>query len=152
MKHKKAPKRRQTSHRRSTETEAPQLFLSHLLKGLLIALGMGTLILLSLSLVAYFCADPAPLILPLGLAGAGATALIGGFSTTRLHKHAALFCGLCNGCLLLSVMMILSLFFTKDAVGYSTGMSCLLHMGIPVLAVVGAYLGLPKSTPRKHRK
>ena len=86
------------------------------------------------------------------LLGAGLTALIGGFSTARLHKHAALLCGLGNGGLLLALMLLLSLGFSKNGSGYSTAISLLLHTGIPILSILGAYLGLPKSTPKRRKK
>ena len=61
-------------------------------------------------------------------------------------------CGLLIGSILTSLMMLLSLFFTKDGMGYSTGISCLLHAGIPLLSVIGSYLGLQKRSPKRHRK
>ena len=152
MKKASSAKRKAGARRTSPEPSPPGLWVTHLGKGLLITLASGVGILVIFSLVAYFYTDPNALILPLALAGAGLTALIGGLVTVRMHGHSALFCGLLNGCMLMVVMMVLSLFFTKEGIGYSTGTSCLLHAGVPILSVLGAYLGLRRSPTKKHRK
>ena len=145
-------KRKTPSRHASLEESSPGLWIKHLGKSLLITLAAGLGLLLVFSLIAYFYTDPNTLILPLALAGAGLTALIGGVVTVRIHGRSALICGLLIGCLLTSLMMLLSLFFTQEGAGYSTGTSCLLHAAIPVLSVTGAYLGLKKSAPKRRRK
>ena len=144
--------KRKNQRRPSPEESTPRLWIGHLGKSLLITMAAGLGILLVFSLIAYFYADPNILILPLALVGAGLTALIGGIVTVRIHGHSALFCGLLIGSILTGLMMLLSLFFTKDGMGYSTGISCLLHAGIPLLSVIGSYLGLQKRSPKRHRK
>lgn len=152
MKKATVAKRKAPSRRPAPEESSPRAWILHLGKSLLITLSAGLGILLVFSLIAYFYTDPNPLILPLALSGAGLTALISGVITVKIHGHAALICGLLSGSLLLCIMMLLSLFFTKEGLGYSTGVSCLLHTGVPILSVIGAYLGLPKKALKKHRK
>ncbi len=152
MKKASSAKRKPHSKRQSPEESTPGLWLIRLGKSMLITLAAGAGILTVFSLIAYFYSDPNALILPLALSGAGLTALIGGIVTVRINGHSALVYGLLNGCILIGLMMILSLFFTKDGIGYSTGISCLLHAGVPILSVIGAYLGLPRNSPKKHRK
>ena len=152
MKKAMSAKHKAQSRRASPEESTPRLWIVHLCKGLLITLATGLGLLLCFSLVANFYPDPDFLILPLALIGAGITALVGGISTVRIHGHSALICGLFSGGLLIGLMMLLSLFFTKDGIGYSGGVSCLLHAGIPLLSVIGGYLGLQKGKSKKHRK
>lgn len=152
MKKATAAKRKVHAKRPSPEESSLGIWTLHLGKSLLITLAVGLGILLTLSLFAYFYTDPNTLILPLALSGAGLTALISGIITVKIHGHSALICGLLSGCLLLCVMMLLSLFFTNDGTGYSTGISCLLHAGIPILSVIGAYWGTPRKASGKHRK
>ena len=152
MKHTKIAGRKERSHRKEPVESGSELFFPHLLKGLAVTVGAGIGCLLTLSAIAYYCADPSALIPFFALLGAGFTALIGGFSTARLHKHAALLCGLGNGGLLLALMLLLSLGFSKNGSGYSTAISLLLHTGIPILSILGAYLGLPKSAPKRRKK
>ena len=152
MKHTKIAGRKERSRRKEPVESGSELFFPHLLKGFAVTVGAGIGCLLTLSAIAYYCADPSALIPFFALLGAGLTALIGGFSTARLHKHAALLCGLGNGGLLLALMLLLSLGFSKNGSGYSTAISLLLHTGIPILSISGAYLGLPKSAPKRRKK
>lgn len=130
--------------------DATALLPSKLLQSFLFTLALGVALLLILSLIAYFCADPLSLIRPLALTGAALTALAGGFLTVRVNGHSALLCGLINGSLLTLLMLILSLFFGDVASGYSTPVSALLHIAFLLLSVAGAFLGLKK--PHKKRK
>ncbi len=135
------------------EEDSLSLWANHLAKSFLISIGAAIILLLSLSLGAYFYPDPDRLILPFSYIAAAGTALIGGFATARLHKHSALLCGLLSGALCSVVMMLLSLCFRAAAVGYSAWLSCLLHTAFFVFSIIGAYLGLPKPQKKaKHRK
>ena len=121
------------------------LWVRHLLKSLLLTLGIGIASTLICSLGAYFYPDPNRLTLPLGLAASGLTAFLGGMITSRIHRHSALLCGLLSGSLFNALMMLLSLCFASEAQGYTALISALLHAGFLLLSVAGAYLGLPKS-------
>ncbi|MBQ8440059.1 MAG: TIGR04086 family membrane protein [Clostridia bacterium] len=146
------PVKRKTAARATVaEEDSPALWVKHLGKSLLFTVLSGFGILLILSLIAYFYKDPNALILPLALAGAALTAFLGGIWAVRIHGHSALICGLLNGCLLMGLMMLLSLFFTDRGAGYSTGIACLLHAGVPFLSVLGAYSGLRRSPKKKNR-
>ena len=152
MKKSKIAKRPPNQRAGATVEDTPALWFKHLCKSFLMTLAFGFVILLVLSLAAYFYNDPNTLILPLALVGAGFTALLGGVATVRIHGHSALVCGLLNGCLLLGLMLILSLFFKGQGAGYSTGIACLLHACVPLLSVVGAYLGLQRPSKKRKRK
>ena len=121
-------------------------------KSLLLTLliGMGTV--LCMSLVAYFYSDPDVLIRPLSLTAAGITAFFGGFCAIRIHGHSALFCGICNGVVFMSGMILLSLFFPTYASGYNAAVSCLLHIGFLALSVCGAFIGFRRSPRKKKRR
>ncbi len=143
------------AHSRSNTT-AQETASSHLATHLATSFGItiliGMLLLLVCTAIAYFCPDPNATVQVFGLIASALTALFGGFTSIKLHKHSALFCGLLNGLLVSAFMLLLSLFFAKYASGYSAGISCLLHMIFLVFSVLGAYLGLPKSSSKKKKK
>ena len=145
-------KRKAVTRSTSAEDDSLSLWVKHLGKSLLFTVLSGFVILLILSLIAYFYKDPNTLILPLALAGAAITAFLGGIWAVRIHGRSALICGLLNGCLFMGTMMLLSLFFTDRGAGYSTGVACLLHAGVPLFSVLGAYSGLRRSPKKKSRK
>lgn len=138
-------------HASEDETSAT-VFLRHIGKSLAITLLAASLLMISASLAAYFLPDPAIAIPPLALLAAALTAMIGGFSAARIHQHAALLCGLANGSLFMLGMILVSLFLRPYASGYGALEACLLHVGFLLCSVVGAYLGIRKSAPRKKRK
>ncbi|MBQ9132441.1 MAG: TIGR04086 family membrane protein [Clostridia bacterium] len=123
-----------------------------LLKSLLCTLATGLTLLLTVSLVAYFTPDPGQWIPVLGLTASGLTALLGGYAAARIHGSGALICGLGNGGMVMAVMLLLSLFFTKDASGYGVWISALLHGGFLLLSVLGAYLGIPGEKSKRRKK
>lgn len=112
-----------------------------------LAIGAGAVLVGSVFLA--FLPDPAPLTTPVGLLAAMLTALLGGVAAGKIHRTAPAVCGLLNGALLLAVMLLCSLFFGKNAAGYSTGTAILIHAAIPLLSVFGALLGVRKK-PRKR--
>lgn len=126
-------------------------FLQKAVRSFLRTLAVGAGLLLIASLAVYFLPDPDPAIQPVALILAPATAFIGGMISGRIHRSAPAVCGLTNGCLLLALMLLLSLFFRSMAVGYSVGVALLLHALIPVLSVMGALLGVRKK-PKTKRK
>lgn len=148
----KAKKRRaiQPMRREPLADASPALLPKHLLKSFGMTLGVGLVLIVSASLIAYFMPDPNALIAPLGLAAAGLTAFLGGVIAVRIHGGGALLSGLFNGVLLMAVMMLLSLCFVRNSSGYSAGVSCLLHAGFLMLSVAGAYLGNRRKTRKKR--
>ncbi len=138
---KKAGRRAGKTQRGSVPADSPVLFLRNIGKSVLWALLTGLLLLLILSLVAYFTSDPNLWILPFGILSAALTAFLGGVYAIRLHGHAAFLCGLSVGCVLFAVMLPASLFFVPLASGYPAWVSCLLHFGFLVLSVAGAVIG-----------
>ena len=144
-----------TRMRSPKETESafssPSLFAKHLFKGLLATLGIGTVLILLSALAAYFSPDPDRLIAPLGLTSVGITAFLGGAIASRLHGGGALICGLLNGSLLLVLMLPAALCFREYATAYSAGVSSLLHLGVPMLSILGGYVGIKKKKNRKRK-
>lgn len=134
----------------STEDTSFSLWGKQLCKSVPITLLAGLLMLIASALIAYFCKDPNGLIQPLGLASSAIAAFIGGFAALRLHKHHALLCGLLNGSATMAILMLFSLFFTKDAVGYSAWSSALLHTAFLLFSVIGAYVG--NAVPQRKTK
>ena len=130
----------------------------HVLKSVGISLLTALFSLFVSSVALGFSEDPASFLLPVGLLCAAITALVGGFSAVKLHKKAALICGLSNGCAMLAILLAVSLFFCGAASGYSPWISCLLHLGYLLLCVLGAFAALPgrgtpkKSTARRKRR
>lgn len=131
---------------------SPALLFQNISKAVLITVGVGLLMVLSMALIAYFCPDPDSMTRPLGLAASALTALVGGFTAVRLHGHNALVCGLLSGSALTVLLLLISLFFTTYASGYSAGISCLLHTAFVLFSVAGAYLGLPRASKTKSKK
>ncbi len=139
---KKAPK----------ENSSPFTLMKDTAKGMLVTLIAALASLLVCSLIVYFSSDPNKLIYPMGLLCAALTAMIGGFATERFHRHAALICGLLNGTVATGVWLLISFFLKDSAHGYSPLMSLLVHTLYILLAVIGAYLGIPRVKKKKARK
>lgn len=152
---KKQVKTRKLQRARTTANESDgeslSVWISELFKALLIALASGVLLLLVGTTALYFTPDPNKFLHPLSLVISAVTALIGGFAAGKLHGHAALLCGLFEGSLLMALFLLVSLFFKNDAKGYSALLSCALHIGFLLVAVVGASLGTRPSKKRKRK-
>ena len=119
-------------------------------KALLFTVAIGLGILLVASLLVYFCKDPAPLLLPIGLLSSALTAFLGGMVAGRMQRHAILASGLLNGVLLCALMLLLSPALRSQAHAYSGGLSALMHTVLLLLSVLGALAAPKKAT--KHRK
>ena len=125
------------------------------LRALPITFLCGFVLLLAAAAAAYSQADPDALQTPLAVAAAGVSALVGGFVTVRFNKGAALLSGLTGGILYMGILMILSLcFFRHSGSGYSSTVAFLMHAGVVLLEVIGAFLGLPRKKaviPGRHK-
>ena len=139
---------------RGTNGDSPSagILAKHIVKSLLITLLAGAVLLVTLSLAAYFYADPGQLIRPLGLCTLALTALIGGIAAIRIHGHSALVCGLLNGCAFTAITLLLSLCFRQHAASYSLGLTLLLHAGVLLLSVAGAFMGLKKPAKKRQKR
>lgn len=124
----------------------------HLAKSVGVTMLIGLFLLFACSAIAYLCPDPNSPIQALGLIASALTALFGGMAAVKIHKHAALLCGLLNGLATMAWMLLLSLFFATYASAYSASISCLLHLSFLGLSVLGACLGLPKSSGKRKKK
>jgi len=148
--------KRHTPPRHAAPTaSSPRLLTKHLLQGLLSSFAVGGVLILLGALALSFTPDPNAWLQPAGLFCAALTALFGGWFTSRRHGHAALLCGALHGMLLCGTMMLASLFFAGNAAthasGYTSLISALLHAGVILLSIAGAYLATKKK-PTKHRR
>lgn len=139
------------------DEHSPALLAKDVGKGLLITVGIGVLLTLVGALIAYFCADPIALIPPLSLIAAALTSFLGGLISARIHGQASLLCGLLNGTLLMALMIFTSLFFRAYASGYTGWLSCILHVGVLLLSVLGGFVAQhkpakPARSSRRTRK
>ena len=133
--------------------DAPQsLFPRRARQAYLITAGVGAALLLIGSLCLALLPDPIPLIRPLSIATCFATALVGGIVAGKLHGGAPALCGLCNGALLLTTLLLLSLFFRSLGNGYSAWLSAGLHLSVLLLSLAGALLGIRKPAPLGRRR
>ncbi|MBE6600936.1 MAG: TIGR04086 family membrane protein [Ruminococcaceae bacterium] len=126
-------------------------WISSLLKALVIALAVGLFLLTFTAAALCFTSNPDRLIRPTALIIAAVSAVAGGFAIGKIRRHAALFCGLLEGSLLTLVFLLGSLFFKSESSGYSTVISCLLHIGFLLCTVLGAMLGI-RPPKRKRRR
>ena len=138
-------------HREATTDAAPALLSKHLIKSVGFTMGVGALLILIAALAAYFSPDPDALIKPLAITAAGVTAFVGGVIAVKIHGGGALICGLLNGSVFMTLMMLLSLCFARYSSGYSAGLSCLLHAGFVILSIAGGYVGNKKKKPKKRK-
>ena len=134
------------------KTDAPQVWKTTL-QTFLMTLGIGIVLVLHASLAAYFTPDPALTVKPLGIACAALTALCGGLLAGKRKKDAALMSGAWNGLFLTAAMLIVSLLFRKTGTGYATWLTALLHAGVILLSLLGAFLTtVRKRSPQRNRK
>ena len=124
-----------------------------------VSLGIGLALLLALSFAAYSNSDPNALISPLGITALILTSVLCGFIAARRGGRAIALCGLMGGGLFSTLLFVLSQLFSDESrdalsLGASTVVSLLLHLGIIVLAIVGAILSdaIKSSAPKKKRK
>lgn len=141
------------SHAKAKKVAKPQEqgFWQRSLRAFCLTLAVGAGIILCASLAAVLLPDPASATLALGLVAALLTAFLGGVITGKLHGSAPALCGLCNGALLLSLMLLCSLLLRGRAFGYSTALSVLLHTLIPLISVFGALVGTRRHGSRSKR-
>lgn len=128
-------------------------------KAILIALGssvgIGAILILTASAVAQFTPDPGRLILPLAIFAAALTYLFAGVIAAKLNPDAPLAFGTVNGLILSAISLALSLLFRKTASALPAYATALLHAGMILLSLLGAYLFVlrqrkPKKKKRKH--
>ncbi len=143
MSHTRAKKSSKSTARQ--EVGFAQKALRSFLWTLLFAAGL----LLIASLAVYFLPDPDPAIQPIALIIAFLVAFVGGIISGRIHRAAPALCGPLNGCLLLALMLLLSLFFRNLSFGYSVGVALLLHALVPLLSLMGALLGVRKKEGKR---
>ena len=148
----KANKRKSGAKSTENTKESPaKLWCIHLAKALLIALVAGLFLLLVGTTTAYFTPNPTDWLTLFGLLGAALASWVCGFAMRRLHGQAALLCGLYAGTALLLLLLLGSLVFGAYTSGYSAWVSCLLHVGVLLCAIVGAYCGNRSKKKRKKR-
>jgi putative membrane protein (TIGR04086 family) len=123
-----------------------------LCKSMILTLGIEATLIGIGSLMLSFTADPLAWATLLGVVLSAVTAFLGGVITIRIHKQNALMCGLCIGSLCLAALFLISLGFRSASSRYSPTLSLLMHLGVPLLSVAGAYLGRPSLKRKKHKR
>lgn len=119
-----------------------------------LTLGIGAVILLLAALAASFTPDPGRLIRPLAIAAAGLTYLFAGMIAAKLRPDAPLAAGAINGLILAAISLAFSLLFRKSATAFPAYLTALLHAGMILLSLLGAYLYVLKKRkqPRKKKR
>ncbi|MBQ8310524.1 MAG: hypothetical protein IJX80_05870 [Clostridia bacterium] len=142
-----------TKAKRDDTPASAALFVRRAAMSLSFTLGLSAVLLIVLSLAAYLTPDPDALTAPLGLAACALTSLFGGMISVRVHqRHAPLPAAFCNAALLSTMMLILSLFFSPLASGYSALISALLHAAVFALSLLGALIAMREPKPKRKRK
>ena len=153
---KKIPQKYRKARTPKSRKDDSSLFFKGIVGTLLLSLAVGGGLLLLFSLVLTLTPDPLAFVLPFGLLASAITALLGGFFATRIYHLATLGAGLINGILLLSLALLCSLLFGKNATTYATGysavVSALLHIALMGFSVGGAFLGAKEHIPNKRHK
>ena len=151
--------KRRTTHnatRTPSERDNTALPILHAAKALLYVLGISLLLLSATSLIAYFSPDPDTLVMPLGLGVAALSSFLGGYLTLRMHRRAALVCGLSFAILLTLVSFPLGVLLSSRGVAYPLWLSCALRTSVFALSVAGAFCALrrterpPKTKRHRH--
>ena len=126
--------------------------LRHALTGTAISAIAGAALLLISAGIAYSCDDPHSVTTPLALLSLYLSALIGGFSASRMHRSDALLCGTVSGGVLMLLYLLLSCFLSE---GFETPLPLylllILRLMIVVCAILGGFLGLPRPKKRRRR-
>ena len=147
----KSIQRKSNARKQAPQEDSPRLFALHAAKSALFSVLFGLLLLLLLSLALSYTPNPSPFIGPIGWISSGLTALVGGIIAVRIHGKSALLCGAVNGCVLMALMLIASLFFKENASSLSVGMCIALHAAFLALSIAGGYVGMPKPSKRKKK-
>ena len=143
---------RKSKRRNANPTAAPW---KPVLTALAKTAAVGILLILAASLGICFTSDPDRYIRPIAVVCAALTFLAGGFFAANSNSEAPLGAGAVNGLILSALTLALSLLFRKTAVGYPTWAVALMHGGMILLSLLGAYLTIlhgKRAKPRKRRK
>ncbi|MBE6529574.1 MAG: hypothetical protein E7680_03090 [Ruminococcaceae bacterium] len=119
-----------------------------------IAAGIGAILILLASLIANLTPDPGRLIRPFAIVAASLTYLAAGMVAAGLRPDAPLAAGTVNGLVLSAVFLAISLFFRKSVSPLPVYATALLHAGMILLSLLGAYLFVLKKAkqPRKKKR
>lgn len=151
MRHNKKAAKRRFAH-----TGEEKLSFGSILKGalyaLLIAGGIGALLLLLCTALLLLTKSPLALVTPTALGALCATALAAGAVAARLQgNRLPLFCGLTTGGLFLLLLLAVAICLPKGQVA-GDALRAGIYAAIPLLTTVGAMLAARKKKTVKHRK
>lgn len=127
-------------------------------KSTAVALGLsaavGAVLILIAAALANFTPDPGRMIRPFAICAAGLTYLFAGVIAAKLRPDAPLAAGTVNGLILSALALLLSLLFRKTATAFPAYVTALLHAGMILLSLLGAYLFVlkKKKQPRKKKR
>jgi len=94
--------------------------------------------------------DPNKMIVPFALTAILVSSFIGGFISSKLNSSSALICGLLCGAILL-VFYLFGSFIFKSQASSATMLHILgFRICVPIMSVIGAYLGIKPSKPKRH--
>ncbi len=119
---------------------------------LALSAGAGAVLILIASAAANFTPDPGRMIRPLAVAAAALTYLFAGWIAAKLRPDAPLAAGTVNGLILSAISLALSLCFRKTATALPAYAAALIHAGMILLSLLGAYLYLLKERKPKKKK
>lgn len=123
------------------------------LMGALVAVLTAVLLAFVLAAILYKTADPARYVTPTAFSALYVSALLGGFTATRLNKGSALLCGLAVGVLLVALAFVASLpVGNKLSSDYGITLSVALRAAVIGCALMGAFIGAAKSFDTKNKK
>ena len=126
-------------------------FFKNSIKGVLVSILSGAVLLLLFGWICFSRADPSALTGILGRAALYISAFLGGFFAARFNREAGLLSGLLTGGIFMLFVIMLSLFLRggSEPIGFMTWIMFLL---VALLGGVGGYLGTPNGKKRKRRK
>lgn len=120
--------------------------------GLIVYLLAFALSTFAFSVIAYAGPDPNSLVFILSMAAAALSSLIGGFVSSKLSGEGFLSCGLVFALFMITVSLLMSLFFKTDSSGISFFKHLLLKLPYVGASVAGAFIGsIKKKATYQHK-
>ena len=125
-------------------------FWKNSVKGLLVSILSGAVLLLLFGWICYMREDPSALLGILGRAALYISAFLGGFFASRFNREKGLLSGLATGGAFMLFVVMLSMFLRSgnEPIKFMTWVMFLL---ILLVGTAGGYLGVPSGKRRKKK-
>ena len=117
-------------------------------KGFLISLGSGIVLILILGYICYTRHDPDALIAPLGLTALYLSALAGGIAAARFNKTDGLLSGAVSGLCFMLFIILMALFMRDGESGVGL-ITWLLYLLTVIVSAVGGRFGVHNKRKKK---